>query len=159
MPVQLFTWERAMYTLNIYCPKGICSLFLKAGPWCVWGRVLIYIIFFHLQSVGDWLRGSVYVLRSLLSRLAWKNHSLFSLLWRYSWSHHPFCPMASHLADTECRCCISEALLWLEGAGWHLLEIFRVTVWGSIFGPARLFRFHWLSLRFPKANNKNNFNT
>lgn len=117
--------------------RNFCSFFffflLKAGTWYVLGRALIYIIFSHLQTVGDWLRGSVYTPRSLLGRLAGKTHFVFCLLWRYSWSHHPFCPMASNLADTKCRCCIWEALIWLEGGGWPLLAMFRVTVWGSTF--------------------------
>lgn len=103
---------------NIHYPRGIYFFFVKSSKWYVLGRWLIYTRSLHLQRVGDWLRSSVNIFRSLLTRWAWKDHFVFSLLWRYSWSHHRVRPTASNLADSKCRCHCSEALMGLARGGW-----------------------------------------
>lgn len=107
-------------------PKKNFRFVEKASMWYIWGGELNYMIVFHLQTVGGWLRGSLNILRSLLTRLAWKNYFVFSPFWRYSWSHHAFCPTAFNLANTKCRCSISKALIWLkveDGTSWKCLKL------------------------------------
>lgn len=105
---------------NIHYSRGISFFFffVKASKWYVLGRWLIYTTSFHLWRVGDWLRSSVNIFKSLLTRLAWKDRFVFSLLWRYSWSHHWVRPTASNLADSKCRCHCSVALMGSARGGW-----------------------------------------
>lgn len=109
------------------------SFSFKGRPWCVSGGALIYIIFSRVQSVGDWLRGSLYILRSLLSRLAWKEPFCVFSFMEIQLVTSPILPHGFPFGSHKMQVLHLWSADLAGGGGWHLLAIFRVTVWGSIF--------------------------